>query len=852
MGTRGLMVYRCRGRYFTYHNQYDSYPEGLGQEFVDSIPKDPAEYQAWLEALRHIFSRLVDQFETQCLPVVIQPLEEEDSDPSLAERYEKSYFAVDDEINHPPLQIMPLHWRSTDHEWFYTVDLDKEIFSIDFAVHLHLSKLPHDPNWITYLGKDVHRRRAADKCTPLHMLANPAFKPEVNSASIAAYRLLDVETVTPESFYLPQDISFHRETFLTFICSCMQSDHRAILDGSYLEWEPKDLPFREIAYAFLSLATGNVSLESIQHFDRNHEAEGYFLVRGEGSSDSESLMPRFLCESHYPGVEAGSSPQQTTYWMDSVLVHLVSGLDRVEVEEAAIAEAVEFGLKQGRTSFYAIVFSILDVVLLRVRTTSGKTIVQRSPVMSMFEFNDTNSSFSKGPRSRPSPSTEGNDSTDDSRLEKKISKVEAPSDSETIKSVTALWSKQLGLSPTFITMLRFFDAAVYHDLEGAVSRVLPNETLSAVMEHTDIGTYRIMSNLSAYCRNTSLSEFRLNDKYALIGFDFDNVHYTLKNTRTGKQSIARMRRTSGDGDELVLSPVIGIRNPARRSIIDSIQLCFLGIIDEDAPYTKAIEMPEPICYCLNFYDFNLPSKDDDKLLHLRPHEYTESVWKGWDQYIQKLLWRYLGNDHNALELDKGRFRCLVPPRYREITMRNAKCSGLHCFLRHARDETDEEWELTLRYALRRLSVRETSRNGYASDLIDHNFLPRGRPVVIGFSTRVKLFYYVHHRRDESPAVYPDAGDLGTQAAERCTNPDPGQRLVPLIPDIIDLRDDASRAQFEGWFQRFCGAMGEKTEYDPFSNQQQPLICVPEQQPDTAKSPMTSTEPVGSDVVYDLS
>lgn len=46
MGTRGHMYIRCRGRYFIYYNQFDSYPEGLGETIVAQIPEDPEEYRS--------------------------------------------------------------------------------------------------------------------------------------------------------------------------------------------------------------------------------------------------------------------------------------------------------------------------------------------------------------------------------------------------------------------------------------------------------------------------------------------------------------------------------------------------------------------------------------------------------------------------------------------------------------------------------------------------------------------------------------------------------------------------------------------------------------------------------------
>ena len=39
MGTRGLKVYRHKGRYFVYYNRWDSYPSGLGRNILCEIPR---------------------------------------------------------------------------------------------------------------------------------------------------------------------------------------------------------------------------------------------------------------------------------------------------------------------------------------------------------------------------------------------------------------------------------------------------------------------------------------------------------------------------------------------------------------------------------------------------------------------------------------------------------------------------------------------------------------------------------------------------------------------------------------------------------------------------------------------
>ena len=45
MGTRGYRVYRYRGRYYAVYNHWDSYPSGLGNELVETIPEDYESYQ---------------------------------------------------------------------------------------------------------------------------------------------------------------------------------------------------------------------------------------------------------------------------------------------------------------------------------------------------------------------------------------------------------------------------------------------------------------------------------------------------------------------------------------------------------------------------------------------------------------------------------------------------------------------------------------------------------------------------------------------------------------------------------------------------------------------------------------
>lgn len=80
-------------------------------------------------------------------------------------------------------------------------------------------------------------------------------------------------------------------------------------------------------------------------------------------------------------------------------MYLAPRLDLVDLEEASVVEAVDTGLSQGRQNFHAVVFSVLDFVLIQVHTAKdGKLIVERSDLMNLFLFNDKNSHFVHEPR----------------------------------------------------------------------------------------------------------------------------------------------------------------------------------------------------------------------------------------------------------------------------------------------------------------------------------------------------------------------------------------------------------------------------------------------------------------------
>jgi hypothetical protein len=107
------------------------------------------------------------------------------------------------------------------------------------------------------------------------------------------------------------------------------------------------------------------------------KSNGYLLDR---TRDRAELLPVFGSDCDNPCEEPGSAPQETIYWFENVLVSLVPDTIIQDNVKAGIAKAVEFGLETGSRDFYAVVFSLLNMVMLHVTVKDGVTTVKRSSI----------------------------------------------------------------------------------------------------------------------------------------------------------------------------------------------------------------------------------------------------------------------------------------------------------------------------------------------------------------------------------------------------------------------------------------------------------------------------------------
>ncbi|KAH1557689.1 hypothetical protein KXX57_003542 [Aspergillus fumigatus] len=528
-----------------------------------------------------------------------------------------------------------------------TINLDREMFAVDDAACFKLFNIPRGGRWIRYLAEDAQRRRKLSDNTPKDIIADISWKPNINPNLRVLGEALNIELLSLTDFaaetmlrldldttvdkqMMPVRINFLMTTFLQ-----MCRVYRKILDRFVLAWEPSCFMFREMAFAVLSLAAGEVFFEFSEVLDAKYRENGYYLLPDSRTPKYHTrMLPRFIHESHLPGIEPGSAPKSTSFWFHDVLVHLNSRLDLDDVEEASVVAVVNDGLDQGYEEFYAMVLSILDVVLIRVQKgRDGKPYIRRSPLMALFEFTEENSGYAHGPRTRLSQSQQGLNKQDSHGAKQKDT---SPGESDAAEEDGA--ASDISADPaaagyfTFMLMYHFFNAAAAERLAGTRSLLFPNEILSLIMDFSDMHTYLALAQSSAFCHELSHHKLRLNDEYAVIGSGEDSETFVLEDLHSGKKihSKLSMYQKSWLGhpiaDGLKLSPVIGVTNTKRLSIMDDVTIQLSDVTPKDPVWSEAEEGSSQEQYGWSFP----PNEEDGDLIFNLPNDaYLGAVETAW-------------------------------------------------------------------------------------------------------------------------------------------------------------------------------------------------------------------------------
>ena len=362
MGTRGYRIIKFRGRYWIFYNHWDSYPDALGQWLVDSIPADPEQYQKWLQSQRHLFAKW-DSLLNELL--TIQP---EDMRKLLSgEPHKAVFYAAFDErlpTNAPPGYTSSVKDDDSWIEWTYTIDLDREVFTVDDGAHFTLNKIPG--TWMEALSQD--RRFLLPQLVPAESVATLALDPPRLTTS-TDHNNLQPRLVKPKNpdQSLPTYLTGIKLRWMLF--DMIQKSLLNDLSVSLLSWHARDLPFREFAFYILCLASGgdHLALLDERYAKMPYTEALYFGIPTEDSSGTDIELATYLgIGYHMAGLPIGFAPEETKYWFEGALICLVPRLDCPGIFEQAIVDAVDYGRAQcTRSSFNAVLISIEHLVLIK-------------------------------------------------------------------------------------------------------------------------------------------------------------------------------------------------------------------------------------------------------------------------------------------------------------------------------------------------------------------------------------------------------------------------------------------------------------------------------------------------------
>ncbi|KAJ8130644.1 hypothetical protein O1611_g2990 [Lasiodiplodia mahajangana] len=458
MGTRGLEIFRFRGRYYIYWHQFDSDYEELGARIVASIPADPEEYKKWLLQMRAKFAAKESALEEHVYEI------RDGSKPDYS--YFDSLMALPSEL--PRLDA----W--SDVENVYIINLDCEVLTMNFGIHWKLGNIPRTNNlWLRAICDSIYKYKhtvSLDMCPDEH-LASPAL--ELREPD--PYLDYEWQIVTPKL-----DISEARKAFLTRVLAKVLVEYH---DG------------------FFSFPAQICNPRECQWFgcESNHIPKSCGFLDKEWAGDHAPLL-EFGSMAHRPGDAPGVSPAETMYWLEDVLVSLTLRHDC-----GAVMAAVTWGLDQGRDDFQIVILSLFQVSFAeftRGKHEGDEPLIKLSDPIYLSPLRQKYC-MSTHPRERPEQKGD---------MEIVPRRGELLMRSNCTGTVRRLQSQFPGLA----ALVNFFEVAANRRVASKSAGILPPEIYDLILEFVDYETWRTCASVSTAFRSACLRKYRVDEKTSIV------------------------------------------------------------------------------------------------------------------------------------------------------------------------------------------------------------------------------------------------------------------------------------------------------------------------------------------------
>jgi len=273
---------------------------------------------------------------------------------------------VNERIDHSP-SFFARTSESGDAQWYYVVDLDREIFTINGTAHFKLSKIPE--NWMETLGW-TQEGEIGIKTIDAGMIASLIIaSPPHDQQLLREYQALSVSIVKPRGRVEFENARIFAPLLAKHMFDKFVRHFKSTLDYCLPGWTTSDLPFREFSYAVLCLASQSqrrFRFENKACFKGAWKNQFLGLARRDGGTSKAEFVSNFASGCHVSGEAKGSAPPTDCYWFEGVLVYLAIQLHQSDNYKQAIARVARQRNLQWLSSFHAVIISLEHLVLVKV------------------------------------------------------------------------------------------------------------------------------------------------------------------------------------------------------------------------------------------------------------------------------------------------------------------------------------------------------------------------------------------------------------------------------------------------------------------------------------------------------
>ena len=389
-------------------------------------------------------------------------------------------------------------------EYIYTINLDHEVFTMNFCIHWKLSNIPRQDNlWLRAIKKSIYRHRqtiSSELCPEEHISSLALELSEPNWKVQHDFRVVAPKTNTTEA----------RNAFLTQVLARTLIEYQRDIIRFGREWSPRSFPFRELAFALVSIASGQVEYHSFPPRECNPRSCPGWICNiehvgrlpgwlDEKWAGSKAPLLEFGSMSHRPGEPPGASPTDTMYWLGNVVVSLT-----LVVDGEAINKAANWGIEQGRANFQIVVLSLFEAAFAEV--TFGDAVEPFVRISYPVDLSPMRAEYclSTHPRNRP-------------ELKPGMKPQYRPDQIIMNSNCTGTTRRLRSHFPGLAALVNFFEVATNRRTVWTSTGILPPELYDRILDFVDYDTWKTCLLVSTVIRACGLRKYRLDDRMSIVG-----------------------------------------------------------------------------------------------------------------------------------------------------------------------------------------------------------------------------------------------------------------------------------------------------------------------------------------------